>query len=305
MDTVNPASAVLAAKITKAASKQTYYTIRFFVDRDLVEDAYRAYGYFRWVDDTLDAPVGTKLGKVAFIKRQCELLDACYRDEVFPHLCPEEQILVDLVRNNSGQHTGLKSYLDNMMAVMAFDVKRRNRLISGAEISEYTRLLSTAVTDAMHYFIGHDDPVPNHPARYHAVVAAHITHMLRDACEDSETGYFNVPREYLAAYGITVRDVESEAYRKWVCRSVKEARELFETGRGYLAQVSSLRCRLAGYAYAARFEWMLRVIERENYCLRLAYPERKSLWASLWISLSTLTSLLAVCPAELRSSYNQ
>ena len=44
-----------AASITKAASKQTYYTIRFLVDRDRVDDAYRAYGYFRWVDDVLDA----------------------------------------------------------------------------------------------------------------------------------------------------------------------------------------------------------------------------------------------------------
>ena len=44
----------LAAYITWAASKQTYYTIRFLVDRDRVPDAYRTYAYFRWVDDRLD-----------------------------------------------------------------------------------------------------------------------------------------------------------------------------------------------------------------------------------------------------------
>ena len=49
----------LAAGITKSASKQTYYTIRFFVDRDLVNDAYRAYAYFRWVDDVLDEHIGS------------------------------------------------------------------------------------------------------------------------------------------------------------------------------------------------------------------------------------------------------
>ena len=43
----------LAPSITKTASKQTYYTIRFLVDRERVADAYRAYAYFRWVDDTL------------------------------------------------------------------------------------------------------------------------------------------------------------------------------------------------------------------------------------------------------------
>ncbi len=44
----------LASSITKTASKQTYYTIRFLVDRDRVDDAYRAYAYFRWVDDVLE-----------------------------------------------------------------------------------------------------------------------------------------------------------------------------------------------------------------------------------------------------------
>lgn len=48
----------LASSITKAASKQTYYTIRYLVDRERVDDAYRAYGYFRWVDDILDAVLG-------------------------------------------------------------------------------------------------------------------------------------------------------------------------------------------------------------------------------------------------------
>jgi hypothetical protein len=45
----------LASSITKAGSYQTYYTIRFLVDRERVDDAYRAYAYFRWVDDVLDA----------------------------------------------------------------------------------------------------------------------------------------------------------------------------------------------------------------------------------------------------------
>ena len=44
-----------AEEITKASSKQTYHTIRLFADRERRADAYRAYAYFRWVDDVLDA----------------------------------------------------------------------------------------------------------------------------------------------------------------------------------------------------------------------------------------------------------
>ena len=59
-----------AAEITRAASKQTYYTIRLFVDRERVEDAFRAYGYFRWVDDRIDAQEGSQSDKIAFASRQ-------------------------------------------------------------------------------------------------------------------------------------------------------------------------------------------------------------------------------------------
>ena len=140
------------------------------------------------------------------------------------------------------------------MAVMAFDAERRGRLISTHELDEYTRLLAVGVTEALHYFIGHDDPSPHSEARYLAVTAAHITHMLRDTDEDLAAGYFNVPGEYLAAHGIGPSDVHSEAYRAWVQSRVQLARDYFKAGREYLAQVQNARCRLAGYAYCAQFE---------------------------------------------------
>jgi hypothetical protein len=273
----------LAAEITRAASKQTYYTIRLFVDRELVNDAYLAYGYFRWVDDILDAQSCTTAEKLAFVNRQRDLLESCYRAASPMDLSSDEQMLSDLVRSDCGKQPGLRSYLHHMMAVMEFDAERRGRVVSQAELYEYTRALATAVTDAMYYFIGHDDPPPPLEARYLSVNAAHIVHML---------GYFNIPREYLQDHGITAWDVESRAYREWVCKRVQLARKYFKEGRKSLIQVKNLRCRLAGFAYTARFEWMLRAIERDNYCLRSEYPERKSLPASLWMGWSTLASML-------------
>ena len=299
MDTKLNTSQALAAAITKAASKQTYYTIHLFVDQERVDDAYRAYGYFRWVDDVLDAeaPLGDDTGqrseKIAFVNRQKSLLEACYRGETPDDICAEEQMLVDLVHHDTEPNSGLKSYLRNMMDVMIFDAHRRGRIISQVELSEYSRMLATAVTDALHYFIGHDNPTPYHDSRYLAVTAAHITHMLRDAIEDAEAGYFNVSSEYLRTHGVLPQDVESWAYRAWVCQRVELARMYFKAGRECTAKVKSWRCRLAGYAYTARFEWMLRAIERDHYCLRAEYPERKSLWAGLWMGWMTLVSVFA------------
>jgi len=266
---------VLAAAITRAASQQTYYTIRFLADTGLVQDAYRAYAYFRWVDDWLDHETRPRTECLAFVKRQQALMDGCYRGQPLADLTPEERLLADLIRRDTEQNSGLQAYIRNMMAVMAFDADRRGRLVSRRELNEYTRWLAVAVTEALHYFIGHNSASPHGKLRYLAVTGAHITHMLRDAVQDAEVGYYNIPREVVTAHGIAPRDVASRAYREWVKESAQKARACFKAGRDYLAQVENLRCRIAGYAYLRRFEWVLDCIEREGYLLRAEYPERK------------------------------
>jgi phytoene/squalene synthetase len=107
--------------------------------------------------------------------------------------------------------------------------------------------------------------------------------MLRDTFEDAENGYYNIPREYLREHNITAFDVKTQAYQEWVCSRITLARTYFETGRAYLSRLKNVRTKLAGFAYSARFEWMLRTIERENYCLRKDYPDRKKIPATLWM----------------------
>ncbi len=289
-----------ASTITKAASKQTYYTIRFLVDRERVENAYRAYGYFRWVDDVLDAEAGSgptpgeASERKAFLERQKWLLEKCIRGETPRDANMQEAMLVELVQSDRGKNSGLRDYLSNMMMVMDFDVRRRGRLISQVELKEYTRWLAIAVTEAMHYFIGHGAYTPHNERRYLAVAAAHITHMLRDTFDDMKAGYYNIPREVLEGNHIGPQDVQSEAYRAWVKGRVSLARQYFEAGKAYFRQVQNARHRLAGFAYMARFEWLLETIEEEGFSLRPQYNERKSLGTGLkmgWLALSSMVSL--------------
>jgi phytoene/squalene synthetase len=288
----------IAPAITKAASKQTYYTIRFLVDHERVADAYRAYGYFRWVDDTLDSGSLSNQERLAFLERQKSLLEACYRGKSFTDTRLEEQLLIELVQNDREKNSGLQSYLRHMMQVMEFDARRRGRLISQIELNEYTRWLATAVTEAMHFFIGHHRYSPHDETRYLAVSGAHITHMLRDTFDDMQAGYYNIPREVLESNHIGPQDIQSQAYRTWVQSRVHLARKCFVMGRDYLARVEEPRCRLAGFAYTARFEWLLDTLERENYFLRPAYTERKSFGTGLRMGLSTLSALIGSQPSE-------
>ena len=278
-----------AASITKAASTQTYYTIRFLVDRERVDDAYRAYGYFRWVDDTLDSGSMTGLERSAFIERQKSLLAKCYRGEIPGDVDIQEQMLVDLIQRDPEKNSGLHSYLHNMMQVMDFDARRRGELISQVELNEYTSWLATAVTDNLHHFIGHGEFAPHDETRYLAVSAAHITHMLRDTYDDVQSGYYNIPGEILEANHIGPQDVQSDAYCAWVQSRVQLAREYFKAGRDYFSRVQNRRCRLACFAYIARFDLLLDTIENEGYRLRPQYGERKSARTGLrigWLALS-------------------
>ena len=266
-------SVELAESITWAASKQTYYTIRYLVDRDRVPDAYRTYAYFRWVDDRIDQPQSELAERSALVERQWALMECLYRGQLPLDLTAEECMLADLVHSDREMNSGLQTYIRNMMTVMVFDTYRRGRLISQKELNEYTRWLATAVTEAMHYFIGHCCASPHNETRYLAVSAAHIVHMLRDALDDTKSGYINVPREFLEAHGITARDVHSDAYRMWVKSRVELARHYFKIGANYLSQVQNPRCRFAGYAYTARFTQVLDAIEKNDFRLQENYSE--------------------------------
>jgi len=284
----------IAESFTKAASKQTYYTIRLLVDRERVDDAYRSYAYFRWVDDTLDAESITGAERSVFIQRQKSLLEKCYQGDAPRDTSIQEKMLVELIQNDYEKNSGLQSYLRNMMQVMDFDARRRGGLISQVELNEYTRWLAVAVTDNLHHFIGHGEFAPYDETRYLAVSAAHIVHMLRDTFDDLQAGYFNIPREVLDANHIKPQDVHSNAYRIWVKSRVQLAREYFEAGRNYFARVQNARCRLACFAYIARFDWLLDTFEKENYYLRPKYDERKSPTTGLrmgWLALSCTLNL--------------
>ena len=280
----------LAATITRTASKHTYYTIRFLVDTGLVEDAYRAYAYFRWVDDWLDQKPRPRVERMAFVKRQQDLIDGCAHTSPLADLAPEERLVVGLIQRDT-DNSGLQAYIRNLMAVMAFDAARRGRLIAQRELNEYTHWLAVAVTEALHYFIGHNGASPQGEIRYMAVTGAHITHMLRDTLEDAKAGYFNIPSEIIDAKRIDPCDVASDAYRDWVSERVCAARACFRIGRDYLAHVENLRCRIAGYAYIHCFEAVLDDIERADYKLQACYPARTGRGAglagwALWMALT-------------------
>jgi len=289
----------LAASITWAASKQTYFTILFLVDRNRVDEAYRAYAYFRWLDDHLDQDGSEPSERLAFVERQRNLMEGLFRGEIPTDLLREERMLAELIKSDPNGKSGLALYIRNMMAVMQFDANRRGRLISQSELDDYAGNLAMAVTEALHYFIGHDSFSPHHSQRYRAAIGAHVTHMLRDTLDDIPTGYINIPVEILQSNSLSPSDVDKPRYRDWVAKRVNLARDCFRAGREYLSQVENPRCRLAGYAYIARFEVVLKAIERNKYQLCRDYAECKRPRSALLLGWSAFSQAFSIRRPEL------
>lgn len=294
-------SAELARSITRAASRQTDLTIALLVDRRRVDDAYRAYAYFRWVDDLLDDASSADVVRRAFLESQRRLIAAAYRGDARA-ATPEERILLDLVAGDRRRETGLGLYLRHMMDVMAFDVERRGRLVSAADLAGYSRSLAIAVTEALYYFIGHDLRSPKGPARYQAVIGAHIAHMLRDLPEDFSLGYFNIPPEVLGNRPLDRVDFHDPVVTRWVRGRVALARRGLCEGRAALRDVESLRCRVAERAYTLRFEAVLSQIERAGFVLRPGLGEMGSHDAWLMLARAALGAAAIPVPAAPSSS---
>lgn len=280
-------TATIAREITRASSKQTYYTTRLLVDSNLEQDCHRAYAYFRWVDDCIDEFDRTCDERITFIDRQSDLIDQLYQGSRPSDLCSEENIVADLIQSHQDADSGLYSFIDNFITILNFDAHRKGLLISEDDLDWYTDRLGVSVTDCIQYFIHNGHNYPKTHNQYLAASAAHITHMLRDMSDDLANGFINIPSEYLEQHKLDPVDMETQDFRNWVQQRVELARAYFYEGKKYLDKLEVLRCKIAGYMYCTRFERILDAIEQDNYILRTSYNKENKYLA--WLRMASLS----------------
>ena len=154
-------TATIAKSITRSASKQSYYTAKFMVDMELVNDFYRAYAYFRWVDDIIDETPLSLEERTLFILSQRKLIDSLYKNEKTLELSRGEQIISDLIKHDKEENSKLQSFIRNMFAIVEFDAHRKDELISVEQLEWYSNCLAKSVTDGLQYFIGNGHSYPS------------------------------------------------------------------------------------------------------------------------------------------------
>lgn len=260
----------LATSLTWKGSKLTYLIGRLLVDRRLKGDFFRAYAYFRWLDDMIDETGIPQTRRMQIVARQSALIRSLFSDAApVSDLCPEEEMLVRLVGHPHNHGDRLRSFTENMFAIIEFDAHRKDRQITTPELDWYSERLSQSVVDGLQYFIGNDHDYPESEHKYSAAHAAHITHLLRDTVQDIANGFINIPQDVLIQPSLNA--LADDALRAWVKDRVGLARRLFQEGRSYIQTIQVRRCRLASHLYCTQFERILDTIERDRYVLRSAY----------------------------------
>jgi phytoene/squalene synthetase len=278
---------LLAQNLTRQSSLQTYWTIKLLVDRPLVNHAFKAYAYFRWLDDQIDQTGKTKVERQEIINHHKKIIHACYSNRPLLHLSLHEQLLSSLIASDPRPNSKLHSFITNFFAIIEFDAKRQGKPVSQTELSWYTDTLAKAVTDGIEHFVNHHYSYPDGPGHYRAAIGAHLTHMLRDLSEDYDQGYFNLPSGLIKPYGSG-----SPALNQWVKTKVKTARNHFYHGKNYIRRLPVLRGKLAASWYCCRFEAILTQIESDHYRLRPTYRRRFNLIQYLNIIILAVTVII-------------
>lgn len=104
------------------------------VDMELVNDFYRAYAYFRWVDDIIDESPLSLEERILFILRQRKLIDLLYKNEKLFELSTREHIISNLIKHDKEKNSKLQSFIRNMLAIIEFDAHRKDELISEVQL---------------------------------------------------------------------------------------------------------------------------------------------------------------------------
>jgi phytoene/squalene synthetase len=253
---------LLARNITYKNSRETYFIIKLLVDKPLINDAYKAYAYFRWMDDMADDVITDSTERLKFVARQKKLINNAYNGIFIKTKFPEEELILNLIKYNSQKKSLLHSYVVNFYSIIAFDAKRHGKLVTDKQLEWYSNRIGVAVTDCISFFIGNStSPTPG-MAQYKAATAAHIVHMLRDLKEDIPHGFINISKEFLVKNNLNKIDLNKINLDRWLNEKCKVARIYFKEGRKYIKNIPVFRRKLAAWLYCLRFEPFLKKLER-------------------------------------------
>lgn len=262
------------AQVVVRRHRATYAAVRLAISREKARIFFLAYSYFRWIDDVVDSSHIALEKKNALLARQRTLISATYADP--GGVCPStlddaERCLYAVMQYDTtfGGLALLGPILD-MLTSLELDAQRRGIFLSGDQLRRIQLHRIRAYSDGVLALFRGVPAVGAENNLYLFAEACDEAHKLRDMLQDIAFGYCNIPLEALAEYRVDLADPGSPGFRRYTQATVEATREKFRQSKKALLHESTT-LRAACRVYSLRHEVLLKMIERDGYCLRPGY----------------------------------
>jgi phytoene/squalene synthetase len=208
------------------------------------------YAYLRCVDDIVDSAEDPKVS-LELMAEQREFIDKAYGGTLVEEevIAPARYGLAFFAwdRENGAP---LRPHFEAFLDTMEFDIRRRHKVPSAAELDNYVLTTGHAFLRCMVYFATGKQELPDSCLDLGSC-AYLCADALMDLEEDLEVGLINFSDEIVAKYHI---DLESpyEGLERWKPVRVAEILEFFDQARATIPSIGSLPMRILYRHFLAR-----------------------------------------------------
>lgn len=237
------------------ASREKNYVLARLLYGTLFGRAWRhaivGFAWLKCLDDAVDEePDADRAADT--LRRQRRLMERVYGgDGLSGEALPiPDRFGVPLFRRDRALGAPLRPILEAILETMAFDVDRRGKVLSDAELDAHVVKLGGSVLRYLAHFVSMDLRLPDEYVEPASRAYLHADSLI-DLAEDLRAGLINIPAEAMERYGIDPRSPgpEVEAWRR---NQVPGITALFEEARSHTRRIDSRAMRLLSSLFLAR-----------------------------------------------------
>lgn len=253
-------------KVRKSHPFTFWYSFSFF-SRSRRNTLFRAYEYFRWVDDYIDDKKTLTKDAKRLLSREIRLISTLYSHKPITPTYIFEEYISSVISEDYENRNGMQEIINGFFCALSWDVRRRNRIPTAKELTSYSQYLGCSYSQGITYGLNY------HPtdSRFLEVsnncgVAAHITHMLRDFFIDLEIGYINISKEDIEKYHINLSSNRQDlkmALSPWCKDQFLKTQNLFNQGLNSINKLPGFRARFAFRLISIRYLLILKKVKRD------------------------------------------
>ena len=208
------------------------------------------YAYMKVLDNVVDEDEDVARARAA-LAEQRRILDAAYAGEMEPGgLASPERYGVLFCLHDAERGAGARPHFEAMLDTMEFDIERRGKVFSRAQIEAYFRDVGAATMRYLAHFVSPE--LELHDAFVHEASTAYLhADSMIDFEKDLHFGVINAPREDVEEFGI---DLTPGAARStaWMAARAPAILASFERAFAELRRVPSARFRMLARLYLGK-----------------------------------------------------